>query len=50
MRDALESYRQKQEEKVQTTLVPHSQRYHEKLKRLKTPPSPSKASYGKNKY
>jgi hypothetical protein len=39
--DVKHDYEKKQEEEVEIMPGPASQHYHEKLKRLKTPPSPS---------
>jgi hypothetical protein len=50
IREAQERYRQKAEEKVEIVPVPHSQRYHEKVKAAKTPPPSSKQTYGQNEY
>jgi hypothetical protein len=48
--EAQRSYERKQAERQETTLVPHSQKYHDRVKAEKTPPPPSKQTYGQNEY
>jgi hypothetical protein len=45
-----DKYFEKLTRKVDITPPKHSEAYRERAKRLRTPPSPSKQSYGKNKY
>jgi hypothetical protein len=48
--DVKRDYEDKQKEKPEIMPVPHSQRYHEKVKAAKTPPPSSKQTYGQNEY
>jgi hypothetical protein len=50
IRQVQDHYASKKAERQETELVPHSQKYHDRVKAEKTPPSPSKQSYGRNEY